>query len=685
MIERWFIRVLMIAAGLVLCAPAVLADSELPLGAVPAKEPALAETFRQAAAHELSAAAAALHVSPISESHYPLTQQTLFHAKVTDRATGRTVAVALDSEGKPVDGEAALRRAIAAREMRYGKLGTTLHALIDDLPDDSDDRFLVSIWIEMDPVPPDPNRPAYLERALPPADEPALSDATPVSLGAWPLDTGNVTPRPTMAQVTEALRLESEHIKTFVAQAQAPLLGHMAARGYELAGLSAYLPIVNARLTKAQIHELVQRPDVTLIALVRCAEEYLDIAKLSIFADYAWDEGLTGSGVKVGVIEVNGRAATDNPYLWGIVQDGENACSDAASHATAVTGMVRSRHVRYRGIAYGALVRVGGACGGSLADLRSATERGIDWGARLFNCSWGYLDPMGEMEAEERYWDALVHQHRATIVFAAGNTGRDYDEAYVGHPALAYNLLTVGAFNDHDTLAWNDDTMADFTSFRDPDSANGDREKPELCAPGQSINSTSNSSPWINDCGSGTSYASPMVTSAAALMMQSKPELASWPEAVKAILMASALNNIEYDWKMEGRDGAGGIDAQEASTKVTPRHSWGAMYVSPSDLDENDNFYITVDVPEAEQARAVIVWDVDPNDGQYPDRPSADFDLYWLDTAGSLITESESGDNNFEVVGVYNVSPAGRRYLRVHAYRMPSATIRFGWAMHWWD
>jgi len=682
MIKRIIIATLVIAGVLVLGSCTVLADSALPPGAEPSAEPEMAELFRRAAALKLNANPADLRVGPISDSHYPLTDLSLHHAKVSDRANGRTVAVALDEDGNWVDGEAALDRELAARQARYGKLGTTLHALIDGIPDDCDDTFLVSIWVRMDAVPTEPNQPDYM-RAIEPVNP--GQDGAFLTVGGWPLEGNKVATSPTMAQVTAALKRESAWHKPFVSRAQAPLLGYLSRNDIELVERSELMPVVSVRLTKAQIKALAARDDVELIGLVRCATESLDVAKLSIFADYCWDVGLTGAGVLVGVIEVNGRAATNNPYLWGIVQDPQNACPEAKSHATAVTGMVRSRHVRHRGIAYGALVRVGGACGGSLVDLRSATERGIDWGARLFNNSWGFADPRGEMGAEERYWDGLVHQHRATIVFAAGNTGRDYSKAHVQHPAISYNVLTAGAFDDNNTLAWNDDEMADFSSFRDPSSANGDREKPELCAPGVSINSTSNSSPWIADCGNGTSYAAPMVTSAAAMIMQQAPELVPWPETVKAILMASALNNIEYDWKMEGRDGAGGIDAQEAATKVTPRRSWGALFVSPANLDQNGDFYIAVDVPESAQARAVIVWDVNPDEEHYPDRPSADFDLYWLDPSGRQVTESESGDNNFEVVGVYNISPAGQRYLKVHAYRMPNETIRVGWAMHWWD
>jgi subtilisin family serine protease len=639
--------------------------------APPAGDSALVSAFQRAAGAQLQLSSADdLRVGPISHSHYPLTSVDLAHAKATDPRTGRRVDIALDQAGNVVDGEAALSAEMAARRQRLGKLDAALYAGLAAASSEVAMTFPVEIWVAATSAPPASERPLFLRAAG--ADKAQLEIAS-------------AAPPPTLAQVGAALQREREPILAAVAAAQAPLLAELARRGAQVDGVSYYVPLVYATLDQAAIREIAQRPDVTLIALVQRARNALDVAKLAVFADYAWDEGLTGSGVKVAVAEVNGRIATDNPYLWGISLDAENVCDDPADHATAVVGIVRSRHVRYRGISYGAQVRVGGSCEGMLSDLQSFTERALDWGALLSNHSWAHNREMGEMGADEKYWDNLVYNHRAMAVFAVGNTGRTYAEAYVNHPAMAYNVLAVGAYDDQNTVSWDDDKMADFSSYRDPASAKGDREKPELCAPGVSFNSTTVRSPWVGNTGSGTSYASPMVTGAAALVVQKAPELLAWPEAVKAILMASAVNNIELDWQMQGRDGAGGIDAQEASTKLTARGTWGARELRYADTDENDNLYIEVNVPEADRARAVIVWSVDPNNDYYPDRPDVDLDLTWLDHDGNEIVTSESYDNNFEVAGVYDVAPEGTRTLRIYVSHWVGGAIRLGWAVHYWD
>ena len=122
-------------------------------------------------------------------------------------------------------------------------------------------------------------------------------------------------------------------------------------------------------------------------------------------------------------------------------------------------------------------------------------------------------------------------------------TGRTPD-ADVTSPGLAYNVITVGGLDDAGTAQWSDDTMYACSSFGDPMSQNGDREKPELVAPAANIEMV-DPGPANLAVDSGTSFAAPHVTGVTALLMQQNSRLTVWPEITRAMLMASATHNIE--------------------------------------------------------------------------------------------------------------------------------------------
>ena len=79
----------------------------------------------------------------------------------------------------------------------------------------------------------------------------------------------------------------------------------------------------------------------------------------------------------------------------------------------------------------------------------------------------------------------MVLDYRRTVVVAAGNFDSDDNpNNHVLNPAIAYNVIAVGNFDDNDTTSWGDDSMASSSSFVNPISNHSDREKPEVAAPG---------------------------------------------------------------------------------------------------------------------------------------------------------------------------------------------------------
>jgi len=417
----------------------------------------MAQRFVQMAVQHKLGPAKDLQVGSLTTSYYRFTDQRLYHAKVTNMRTGQTMAISMDEAGRMIDDQAALQLEKEARRAVYGKLDTDLYELLHSLPQDSTEKLSVSIWLNMDPPAPGPSRPSYLQHSkywleTPPALLPTDMRSTEAGTARR-----KTQPELTNEQIDAALREQSQRVQAAIVESARPLLAYLEQHGLTVDYVSQYVPVVYATLTPQAILDLQQRPEVESIGLVHHEQNCLDVARLATYTDWVWDSGFTGWGVRIGVIEVGGRAAVNNPYLWGVSQDPKNACSRAQDHATAVTGMIRSRHVRYRGMAYGSRVRVGGSCQGYSSQLESAAERALNWGAKVLNCSWGHSRPLGEMDSSEKYWDALVALHHTTVCFSAGNSGRE--DGYVGHPAMAHNVISVGAYDDQNTASWEDDEM----------------------------------------------------------------------------------------------------------------------------------------------------------------------------------------------------------------------------------
>jgi hypothetical protein len=171
--------------------------------------------------------------------------------------------------------------------------------------------------------------------------------------------------------------------------------------------------------------------------------------------------------------------------------------------------------------------------------------------------------------------------------------------------------------------------MYSSSSWRNPtDSAANtlDREKPEVVAPGTDICTTGN--PDLLNKVVATSFSTPIVTGGSAVLMQRAPYLKHEPEQLKAIILATARNDVAKDGQLptddkQDDDGYGGVDFDWADRLLQSQTS-GASFSVADNLDCKTNpssnpKVIPMNIPSSNQKqpyRVFFVWQVDPS---YPD------------------------------------------------------------------
>ncbi|MER7004879.1 S8 family serine peptidase [Dactylosporangium sp. NPDC000555] len=296
----------------------------------------------------------------------------------------------------------------------------------------------------------------------------------------------------------------------------------------------------------------------------------LDVTVPQIGAPKVWQDGYTGGGVTVAVLD-SGIDAT-HPDLAGQViaaQDftGSGVVGDPIGHGTHVAATVAGTGAasdgRYRGVAPGAKLLDGRVCeltgcqeSAILAGMQWAAERG----ARVVNISLGHADTEGVDPLEDAV-NRLSAQHNMLFVVAAGNGGKI--NAPVSSPGTADAALSVGAVDKSDRLAE--------ISSRGPRPGDG-AIKPDVTAPGIDVVAARSSTGMIGvPVGeryvrlSGTSMATPHAAGAASLLMSVHPD---WPASrVKAALTGSA---VPLDGVSPLAQGSGRIDvAKAAAAAVT--------------------------------------------------------------------------------------------------------------------
>jgi serine protease AprX len=309
-------------------------------------------------------------------------------------------------------------------------------------------------------------------------------------------------------------------------------------------------------------------------------------------AHRVWRRGITGNGVTVAVLDSGVAADTDlvqpdNRILASVNFADVRSASDPGGHGTHIAGIIAGNGSRSGGEFVGIAPRAG------IVDVRvlgrngsgriSSVIRGIEWvlahravyNIRVINLSFGArahlsyrADPLSA--AVEIAW------RRGLVVVAASGNGGPQRNTVVT-PGIDPYVITVGATDDRGNLGRGNDLLAWFSAWGSADS----NAKPDLVAPGRRLVSlrvpgstldtlfpervvvARNGATYFRL--TGTSMATGVVSGAAALLLQRRPNLT--PNQVKALLVGTTQ---PYGWN-SGQvlpdpiaDGSGLLDAYAA-------------------------------------------------------------------------------------------------------------------------
>jgi hypothetical protein len=636
-------------------------------------------------AEDHDAASQQLEIAELTPLALPHIDLTLYQAKVIDTATGDIYGVVVDGEGTPQDLEAAQTAERETREALYGPMTPALYHRLQTL--DADEKVVVGIWLRSGNLAP-PTR----QEIRPSPGETGDADLQPQEV----LPPGFEAEEKTDQEAADSLsarvqalqaeqeaqreRLEALHQATITYLAdqmtgiQADLLTDLQARGIPPLYASPIAPLVYVEVSQAQALSLAQRADIDTLYGPNDYADAMDVAKVTQKADVIDAWGYEGTGVNVAILE-DSRIETANPYL-NVVDTRVSGDSNVDQHATATGGMVASQEGTYEGIAqdvnlYSANATTYGDTNLSAAMDWAATTIGVD----IINNSWGGNAGNTNLNVHDRHLDYIVRNIWATVTVAAGNengacgsgTGR------VTSPGRAYNVITVGNYFDSNSETRSDDGIASCSSYIDPSTGIG---KPEVAGSGSSIISTTDADPWIGNVGSGTSYAAPMVAGQAALLMERSNTLKNLPEAVKAIIMATALHNIEGDSRFSDYDGAGGVDMR-AAFNLVDQGLWAWDSVNSDDFPYSHTYFAFA----GETVRAAIAWDSNPASDYSSDPLDADIDLRIYEPDGDYVTGSTSFSDSYEIVE-FIAAETGLYEMRISDFRFDGTTEYIGAA--WW-
>ena len=480
------------------------------------------------------------------KQEYPLSGRTFQYFKISDWQTSNSVTfnALVDVISNEVVEDLSVLEAAEekAYQAKYSKLHVALYERLQKVTDET--VLHIAIWLAGHRLHSEEEIYAIIIREFPEAGE-AIAKGGKLVEVKDPQEAERIQAR-YEELLMEDTQFRSQEVEDWLSQ-----------QGYKWES-DGLMPSITTSIPKSVILKLSQLDTVGLIYLVD-AEIKLesDIAIPSDRVPTVWQKGFTGTGVKIAILEP-GNIDTGTGCLT--IAQTKASSQGIQPHHTKTASIAACNSDPYRGIAHAATIVDAGfdstgvnqiTMSNAVIALKWATE--APQSASIVNASFGF-ESDANINWSDRAFDYWVRTRNFVVAKSAGNTN-----SYITSPGKAWNVITVGGINDQNTANWSDDSMFNLSNYDDPTGGESgtDREKPEVVAPAVEVVAA-----FGNAAGNtGTSLAAPQVAGLAGLLIHRNSQLQTWPEVVKAIIMASAVHNIEGNQRLSEYDGAGVIDA----------------------------------------------------------------------------------------------------------------------------
>lgn len=573
--------------------------------------------------------------------------------KVYNIETGESERVALDPSNQRLEVDELQRAEQRAAFERYGHLQPALHRLLEET-----DERVIPVLIKL-----------------------ALEEDQTI----------NKAELPAGRELETAAREAAENSRALEQRAMAIARDLLAGYDVPARQLSVSGPFVSVSLPSAAIRELARHPRIAFIGLDQ-EKEILDYPTIpgslpTTRTDLAHSAGARGQGTKIAILEGGTLNVSSACFNLDAIQDASGAASD---HMTKSAGMIGNRYNNglcngsWQGYAPDARVLIG-----NVADYKDRYDWAKANGVNVVTMSWhfGSEETSGALHSRDVYFDYVAARYPWPSVFtSAGNQA--------GSGAFAsgkgYNFFGVGnVVNDGDGDRCNDGISSSST-WKDPTSSHGDREVPEIASPGSRHDLLG------SDFG-GTSAATPVTASIAAVLMSKNPSLKIWPEAIRSIMTATAnyqsADGANFSSFADGKDGTGMtnayygmLTASRRETTAQPQyraHDYGWLGASSFSGGFFNKSWKAFTATTNSKIRITFNWNSKTT--ATSSVLDADLDLHILDPDGNLVAWSGSWDSSFEFVE-FTPPKAGAYTIRVRGFSVPtdfSSYYGVAWTTHY--